>query len=246
MGAWVAGKAGPMRRGLGCRLGAGRATHAAAGWSRDCAPARRAIETHSYYPTRLPRAALLFWLGAGGAPCGSWETARPVTFTWRRSAFCGSLRQRWRAGAALAWLLGCLSACLAARLACQHAHVTLLSSAPALPPLLLLNACPASLVPSLCVATSLPARSRPFPDVINRQFSTHDPPIYPKCLQLVHGTRVCQLRVDEGRFMINHVMPLMLEHHPDFEQDLVLFNFGCAAMGQLAPAGSRATRPRAG
>ena len=116
--------------------------------------------------------------------------------------------------------------------------------------------CPSTATPAasepLPIPSSVPspftclACSRPFPDVINRQFSTHDPPIYPKCLQLVHGTRVCQLRVDEGRFMINHVMPLMLEHHPDFEQDLVLFNFGCAGMGQLAPAGSRAPGPQAG
>ena len=78
------------------------------------------------------------------------------------------------------------------------------------------------------------------------QFSTHDPPIYPKCLQLVHGTRVCQLRVDEGRFMVNHVMPLMLAHHPDFEEDLVLFNFGCGRWDSWRQLGGRIMGQQAG
>lgn len=35
-----------------------------------------------------------------------------------------------------------------------------------------------------------------------------------------------QLRVDYGRDMIHHVMPLMLKHNPSFARDIVLFNFG--------------------
>lgn len=51
-------------------------------------------------------------------------------------------------------------------------------------------------------------------------------PIYPTCLRLAHGTRVCQLRVDEGETLVRHVLPLLVRSHPQFANDVVLFNFG--------------------
>ena len=51
-------------------------------------------------------------------------------------------------------------------------------------------------------------------------------PIVPKCLQLVHNTRVCRVRVDTGRDLLRTVLPLLFKHHPSFASDLVLFNFG--------------------
>lgn len=51
-------------------------------------------------------------------------------------------------------------------------------------------------------------------------------PIYPTCLRLAHGTRVCQVRVDEGATLVRHVLPLLARNHPGFANDIMLFNFG--------------------
>lgn len=78
-----------------------------------------------------------------------------------------------------------------------------------------------------CVASAAPPCSLPFPKAINDQLSTHPSmPIVPKCLELVHNTRVCRVRVDTGRELLRTVLPLIFRHHPGFASDLVLFNFG--------------------
>lgn len=83
-----------------------------------------------------------------------------------------------------------------------------------------------------CAASSLLLRasclrSLPFPKALNDQLSTHpSKPIVPKCLQLAHNTRVCRVRVDTGRQLVETVLPLMAQHHPGFARDIVLFNFG--------------------
>ena len=69
--------------------------------------------------------------------------------------------------------------------------------------------------------------SLPFPKAINEQLNTHPgKPIVPKCLNLGHNTRMCRVRVDTGRQLVETVLPLLMEHHPSFADDIVLFNFG--------------------
>ncbi len=102
------------------------------------------------------------------------------------------------------------------------------------PPALLLFA-------SLVAANRLPTAvalcahlpcSLPFPKAVNEQLNTHPgKPIVPKCLQLVHNTRVCRVRVDTGRQLLETVLPLIAQHHPGFADDIVLYNFGCVRAG---------------
>lgn len=69
--------------------------------------------------------------------------------------------------------------------------------------------------------------SLPFPKAINEQLNTHPgKAIVPKCLNLGHNTRMCRVRVDTGRQLVETVLPLLMEHHPSFADDIVLFNFG--------------------
>lgn len=48
----------------------------------------------------------------------------------------------------------------------------------------------------------------------------------PECLELVHGTRVCIVRVDLAGEMAGVALPTLMEHAPRFEHDLLLLNSG--------------------
>lgn len=48
----------------------------------------------------------------------------------------------------------------------------------------------------------------------------------PVCLELAQGTRVCAVRADSAGVMARVVLPVLMEHSPGFERDLLVLNTG--------------------